>query len=208
MLAPDKITAVDAKTVKFELKHAYQPFHSALPLVSIVNPRVIKANEKDGDWGQAWLASNAAGSGPYMLDAESYKPDEAADLKRNPAHFMGWGHNSKPIDIVRCRNIKETNTRVNALLKGDDRRHRQLPADRPGRARAEGQERQGDPGRDHARHGHPHEQQKPPFDNVHFRRAISHAFNYKGFISGVLKDYADAQRRADPAQPVGLPRRT
>ena len=28
--------------------------------------------------------------------------------------------------------------------------------------------------------------QKPPFDNVHFRRAMSHAFNYNGFISGVL----------------------
>ena len=31
---------------------------------------------------------------------------------------------------------------------------------------------------------------KPPFDNLNFRLAMSHAFNYKGFIDGVLKGYA------------------
>jgi ABC-type transport system substrate-binding protein len=29
-----------------------------------------------------------------------------------------------------------------------------------------------------------------PFDNVTFRRCLSMAFNYRGFISGILKDYA------------------
>jgi peptide/nickel transport system substrate-binding protein len=206
VLAPDKITAVDAKTVKFELKHAYQPFHSALPLVSIVNPRVIKANEKDGDWGQAWLASNAAGSGPYTLDAASYKPDEAADLKRNPAHFMGWGHNSKPIDIVRCRNIKETNTRVNALIKGDiDATDSYLPTDQVERVQKAKNVKviQDETMRVMVIRMN---NQKPPFDNVHFRRAISHAFNYKGFISGVLKDYAIRNAGPIPQNLWGAPK--
>ena len=141
VLAPDKITAVDAKTVKFELKHAYQPFHSALPLVCIVNPRVIKANEKDGDWGQAWLASNAAGSGPYMLDAESYKPDEAARHEAQPGPLHGLGaqlqaHRYRPLP----QHQGDEHARQRAH-QGRHRRHRQLPADRPGRARAEGQER-------------------------------------------------------------------
>jgi peptide/nickel transport system substrate-binding protein len=42
---------------------------------------------------------------------------------------------------------------------------------------------------------------KAPFDNLNFRLAVSHAFNYKGFIDGVLKGYA--VRNAGPI-PVNL----
>ena len=49
---------------------------------------------------------------------------------------------------------------------------------------------------------------KPPFDNVHSRKCLSHAFNYKGFIQRRAQGLRDAQRRADPAQPVGRARRT
>ncbi len=206
VLAPDKVTAVDAKTVKFELKYGYQPFHAALPLVCIVNPRVIKAHEKDGDWGQAWLASNDAGSGPYMLDAASYKPAEELDMKRNAAHFMGWKHNAKPIDIVRCRNIKETTTRVNALLKGDiDATDSYLPTDQVERVLKAKNVRviKDETMRVMIIRMN---NRKPPFDNVHFRRAISHAFNYKGFISGVLKDYAVRNAGPIPQNLWGAPK--
>lgn len=190
VLDPKDVTAPDAKTVKFVLKHAYQPFLSTLPLVCIVNPRVIKANEKDGDWGAVWLASNAAGSGPYTLDAASYKPVEELDMKRFNDHFIGWSHNQRPIDIVRCRTIKETTTRVNALLKGDiDATDSYLPTDQVERILK-------------ARNVRLIKDEtmrvmvirmnnmKPPFSNVNFRKALSHAFNYPGFITGVLKDYA------------------
>ncbi len=47
---------------------------------------------------------------------------------------------------------------------------------------------------------------KAPFDNVNYRRALSHAFNYKGFISGVLKDYAVRNAGPIPANLWGAPK--
>src|SRR5581483_10674915 len=50
VLKPDNITAVDKSTVKFVLDRPYAPFLAAIPIVMIVNPRVVKPHEKDGDW--------------------------------------------------------------------------------------------------------------------------------------------------------------
>src|ERR1700753_4243089 len=99
--------------------------------------RVIEPNVKEVDGGQAWLASNAAGSGSYIPDISSYQPVQQIDLKRNPDHFMGWADNKSPIDIVRKRTIAETPTRVNALIKGDvDGTDSYLPVDQVDRVLA------------------------------------------------------------------------
>ena len=42
-------------------------------MIAVVNPRVIKPHEENGDWGAKWLASNEAGSGSYKLLPESYR---------------------------------------------------------------------------------------------------------------------------------------
>ncbi len=87
VLKPDNVTAPDKHTVRFVLDQAYAPFLSAVPIVMIVNPRAVKANESNNDWAAAWLASNAAGSGAYKLDASTYRPLERVDLKRNARPF-------------------------------------------------------------------------------------------------------------------------
>ena len=91
VLKPDNVTAPDKSTVRFVLDKPYAPFLAAIPLVCIVNPRVVKANEKDGDWGAAWLASNGAGSGAYRLDPATYRPLERArpEEQRRPLHGLG-----------------------------------------------------------------------------------------------------------------------
>jgi peptide/nickel transport system substrate-binding protein len=63
ILKPDGITAVDPLTVRFKLETSYAPFFAAIPSISIVNPQVVKANDKGSDWAKTWLASNGAGSG-------------------------------------------------------------------------------------------------------------------------------------------------
>src|SRR5262249_22043656 len=83
VLKPDNVTAPDKHTVRFVLDKPYAPFLAAVPIVMIVNPRVIKGHEQNNDWGATWLASNEAGSGAYDLDPASYRPLERADLKRN-----------------------------------------------------------------------------------------------------------------------------
>ena len=84
VLKPDNVTAPDKHTVRFVLDQAYAPFLSAVPIVMIVNPRAVKANESNNDWAATWLASNAAGSGAYKLDASTYRPLERVDLKPTP----------------------------------------------------------------------------------------------------------------------------
>src|SRR3954471_24525904 len=76
ILKPENITAPDPLTVRFKLETSYAPFFAAIPSISIVNPRIIKANEKNGDWAKSWLASNGAGSGAYKIVPAGYRPLE------------------------------------------------------------------------------------------------------------------------------------
>jgi peptide/nickel transport system substrate-binding protein len=201
LLDSGSITAPDLTTVVFKLKQPYAPFVAATPLVAILNRRVIEPNVKDNDWGQAWLASNSAGSGSYILDPSTYQPVQQIDMKRNPNHFVGWGHNKSPIEIVRRRNILETTTRVNALIKGDvDCTDSYLPPDQVERVMAS---KTATVSKDQSMRVMVlrMNNRKAPFDNLNFRLAMSHAFNYKGFIDGVLKGYA--VRNAGPI-PVNL----
>lgn len=205
VLDPANVTAPDKATVVFKLKHPYVPFLSATPLVAIVNRRVIEPNVKDGDWGTAWLSSNSAGSGPYTLDPASYQPVQQLDMKRFADHFMGWGHNKAPVEIVRRRNILETTTRINALIKGDiDGTDSYLPTDQVERVLAS---KTATVSKDESMRVMVlrMNNKKAPLDNVNYRKALSHAFNYKGFISGVLKDYAVRNAGPIPANLWGAP---
>ena len=91
VLKPDNITAPDKSTVRFMLDKPYAPFLAAIPIVMIVNPRVVKAHESNGDWGAAWLASNGAGSGAYQFDAATYRPLERADMKKQRRRISSAG---------------------------------------------------------------------------------------------------------------------
>jgi peptide/nickel transport system substrate-binding protein len=205
VLKAENITAPDKHTVQFKLNKAYAPFKAALPLVVIVNPRAIKPHEKNGDWGSAWLSSNSAGSGAYKLDASTYRPLEIVDLMRNEDHFYGWKDNAKPVDIVRAHPVKETSTRVLAVIKGDiDATDSYLPTDQVERVNKSKTARVA---RDESmrimiiRMNN----MKPPFNNINFRKCLSHAFNYKGFISVILKDYAVRNAGPIPKNLWGAP---
>lgn len=205
VLQADNVSAVDELTVQFVLDQPYAPFLATVPLVSIVNSEQTEANAADDDWGSTWLSSNAAGSGAYSLDAATYRPQEIADLYRHEDHFMGWDHNPEPIDVVRAHPVQETSTRVLALMRGDiDATDSYLPTDQVERVEsADGVHVAKDESmrimiiRMNNR--------KPPFDNINFRKCISHAFNYEGFISGILKDYAVRNAGPIPQNLWGAP---
>jgi peptide/nickel transport system substrate-binding protein len=72
ILKPESATAQDRYSVRFQLDRTYGPFFATIPMVFIVNPRVVKQHEKDGDWGADRLASNEAGSGAYRLIPSTY----------------------------------------------------------------------------------------------------------------------------------------
>jgi peptide/nickel transport system substrate-binding protein len=189
VMSADGVEKVDDLTVRFTLDQPYAPFLAAIPLVAIVNQEAVEANAADGDWGSGWLASNAAGSGAYMFDPETYIPQERMDLSINENHFYGWDDNDDPIEIVRAYPVQETSTRVLALINGDiDATDSYLPTDQVERVEAA----------DGARVSADESMrimiirmnnQRPPFDNENFRKCVSHAFDYEGFIDVVLGGY-------------------
>lgn len=206
VLDAEGISAPDPTTVVFKLKQPYAPFLAAMPLVAILNRRVIEPNVRDNDLGQAWLASNSAGSGCYVPDPGSYQPVQQLDLKRNRDHFMGWNDNPSPIEIVRRRSIMETTTRVNALIKGDvDCTDSYLPPDQVDRVLAS---KTATVSKDQSMRVMVirMNNSKAPFDNPNFRRAMNHAFNYTGFIDGVLKGFAVRNAGPIPGTLWGAPK--
>jgi peptide/nickel transport system substrate-binding protein len=201
----DSVTAVDKHTVRFVLEKPYAPFLSIIPVVTLVNRRVVEPHAKDNDWGNAWLAGNSAGSGAYIADPASYIPQKALDLKRNPNHFAGWSHNAKPIELIRVRPVAETTTRVLALMKGEiDVGDSYLPTDQVERLAKV---------KDVVVHRNESmrvfvirmNNTRPPFDNAHFRRCLSQAFNYESFIGVILKNFAERNPAPIPKNLWGFP---
>jgi peptide/nickel transport system substrate-binding protein len=199
------VTAVDRYTVKFVLEKPYAPFLSIVPVLTIVNRKPVEPNIKGDDWGFGWLSSNSAGSGAYIVEPANYIPQKQLDLKRNPKHFAGWGHNPKPIDAVKARDVFETLTRVLALIKGEiDMGDSYLPTDQVERLQKTKDvvvQRNQSMRLFVIRMNN----QKAPFDNVHFRRCMSHAFNYDGFIGVILKNFAERNPAPIPKNLWGYP---
>lgn len=190
VLKSENIDAIDPLTVRFKLDRPYAPFLSALPLVAILNSSLLKKNEREKDWGAGWLASNSAGSGAYRFEPATYRAQEIADLYRFGDHFHGWKGNDRPIERVHITSFRETSSRVLALIRGNvDTTDAYLPVDQVERVEKT-------PGlqvmRDESlrvmvirmHNG------RPPFDNKNFRKCLSYAFNYEGFINGILRGYA------------------
>ena len=192
VLKPENIKADGPYAVTMSLDVAYAPFVSAVPLVAIVNQKLVEANTvtKDGksDWGEAWLLSNDAGSGAFKIVAGSFKPLSQFDLEWFPDYFLGW--NPKHLTAIKARMIHETSTRVLAVSKGEiDLTDSYLPADQLEKLKKTAGVRvsQDTTMRTFIIRMN---NQRAPFNNVHFRRALSYAFNYKGFIEQVKHNYA------------------
>jgi peptide/nickel transport system substrate-binding protein len=206
ILKPENVTAPDALTVRFKLERAYGPFLAAIPIIAIVNGRLVRANEKDGDFGIAWLASNEAGSGAYSFVPGSLTTLEKLDMVRFDGHFLGWKDNPNPVPRVAIRAAKETSTGVLGLLNGSiDWTDSYLPTDqleqiqgsRVARVEKDVSMRTFVIRMNNSR---------APFNNVNVRKAFAHAFNYEGFIQEILKGYADRNAGPVPNQLWGAPK--
>lgn len=178
---PNAISVKNRYTIGFTLREPYAPFLSIVPTFCIVNPKVVEG--KPGPWGSEWLADNDAGSGSYVL--EKYSPGVGWTARRFKDHWMGW--KGDHVDDIEFRTVHETASRVMALMKGDIHGcDGYLPADQIEKLEK-----------------HPNinvyeeqsmriflirmHNQRPPFNDVHVRRAISYAFDYNAFNSEILK---------------------
>lgn len=107
--------AIDDSTVVIRLSAPFPGMIQALTRLYILNADVVRANERDGDWGQTWLQNNSAGSGPYRLT--SFQPEQQFVLDAIPDYWGGWHENHAERAVFRV--IREESTRRLALQRGE-----------------------------------------------------------------------------------------
>lgn len=200
-IKPGSTKALDAHTVEFNLSQPSAIFLTTVPDILVVNSELVKANERNGDWAEAWLARNEAGSGSYAL--RRHDPAVGWTGRRFVEHFAGW--TGQPFDDVEFRTVLETNTRVLGLIRGDYQgADGYLPYDQIQRLRQS-----------------PNVQiidqesmrvfilalntSKPLMNNVHFRRALAYAFDYDGFIANIMKGSVNRNPGPNPNNIWGTP---
>lgn len=95
----DSAEAVDSSTVVFHMKKPFGPFVNSLIRLSILNKDLVMEHavaEGDygefGDYGMSWLLTNDAGSGPYQVTSVKIETNLTAAKFDN--YFLGWEENA------------------------------------------------------------------------------------------------------------------
>ena len=202
MVEPGAARAVDDYTVEFKLKKPSAIFLSVVPEIHIVKAALVKKNESGDDWSQAWLSKNSAGSGAYKLT--QFDPAVGFVAERFPEHFKGWG--PKWIDEIEFRGVKDTNTRVLGLLRGDFQGiGGYLQTDQLNRIKANGNAQVLEAESMRVMMAQ-FNMTRAPITDVHVRRAINYAFDYDGFNNDILGGLVERNPTPLPNTIWGVPK--
>ena len=177
-LDADGIEAVDAHTVRFTLKNPFAPFLSFLPWWYVMNPREVMENEKDSDYGQAWLIDHAAGSGPFKI--KRWEQETLYELERNETYWRGWPQEA-PLAGVIYKLIRESASQRAALQAGEADIVEGLSSDDfEVVGNLPGVVVENHPGM--TTFGIKMNNQRGPTADINFRKAIAHAMDYDAFV--------------------------
>lgn len=121
------VKALDAKTLQIFIPENFGPSFVLNTLsanvAGVVEKAVVEKNVKDGDFGNEWLKTHSAGSGPFTL--RQWKPNEQVMLEANPGYWRG----APKIKRVVIRHVPEPATQRLLLEKGDVDLVRNLSSD-------------------------------------------------------------------------------
>ena len=113
----EKIRATDDQTLVIETAEQVAPtfFYYCLTAVigGIVDMKTVQAQEKGGDFGNEWLKTNSAGSGPFKI--VSWKANDRYVLERNDNYH---GTKALPKRVV-VQHVAEAASQRLLLEKGD-----------------------------------------------------------------------------------------
>jgi peptide/nickel transport system substrate-binding protein len=181
IIAAGSTKAIDRHTIEFNLTTPSAIFPSVTPEIYAANSELLKQQETNNDWGSSWLASNDAGGGSYELT--EFSPATGFKVRTFKDHFMG----PATIETVDFRGVIEANTRILGLMRGEFHgTDGYLPQDQIDKLR--GSETISVLEEESMRVFHIVIcNQRPPFTDVHFRRALSYAFDYNAFVNDLLK---------------------
>lgn len=121
-LTPDNveenIKLVDPMTFSMTMDQPYAPsfvlYCLTATVSSVVDSKLVKEHEANGDWGYDWLKTNYAGSGPFVI--REWRPSEAVIMERND----NWtGGDTPAMTRVIYRHMAESAAQRLALEAGD-----------------------------------------------------------------------------------------
>jgi len=115
-LDKDGIKVINDYTIEFNLKSPYAAFEMALPWWYIMNPKVVMANEKEGDMGQEWMKDHDAGSGPFRQ--KRWEHGSLYEVEAVEDYWKGW-ENPKHINGYIYKIIRESSSQRMGLEKGE-----------------------------------------------------------------------------------------
>lgn len=124
----DTVKATDANTVTMTLPDTFSPGAWLAVLANtaaaVVDSKVVKAHVANGDWGQTWLNSNSAGSGPYILN--NWTRDVKIEMHANTNYNLG---SAPAIKRLLWQNVANNATQLDMINKGEADMATDLSAD-------------------------------------------------------------------------------
>lgn len=203
----ESVEATDDQTVVFTLNQSYAPFLAALTRLQIVDSQTVMENEVDGDYGergdygQAYLSANSAGTGAYHVT--SHNPQEITQLARNDGYFVDMPDGAP--DEVRLVYGLEGATVRTLIARGEHDISSQWLAPEIIRALAERDDThlftESGTGGFYIKLN----TQRAPLDDVHCRRALGLALDYASVISLIqITDDVAQGRPANGPLPAGM----
>ncbi len=181
------VKAVGKTVVQFDLSGTYAPFLATLVRLPIVNKDLVLKNKKDGkfgangDYGQAFLSANDAGSGAYRVT--QHNPQTLTVLEKFKDYFLPFS--AKAPDTVRQLYSVESATMRTLMARKEHEISSQWHpqevlkalADQPGI----GLVTEGSGGSLMFKLN----TQRAPTDDVNFRKAMALAFDYTELVSAL-----------------------
>jgi peptide/nickel transport system substrate-binding protein len=111
----DAVTVTDPYTVQIKAKSfSFQlPYFATLVFIPPYDVKAVTPHTTTADpWAKDWLATHAAGYGPYYL--ESLTPGVQAVLRANPNYYLG----KAPIDKVIYKAVPDVSNRAALMSSG------------------------------------------------------------------------------------------
>jgi peptide/nickel transport system substrate-binding protein len=202
------VKALDRYTVQFILSGTYAPFLATLTRLPVVNKALVLKNKKDGkfgangDYGQAFLSGTDAGSGAYKVI--SHNPQELTVMEKFKDYFLPFA--PKAPDFVRQRYSVESATMRTLMVRKEHDITSQWHPQEVYKALA------AQPGIGLITEGGSGtllfklNTQRPPTDDVNFRKAMALAFDYDAMFSTLkITDKVSSGKPSRGPLPQGVP---
>ena len=88
----------------------------------VVNVKVAKEHEEDGDFGNTWMMTFAEGTGTGPYKITDFQPGDTVTLEKYDGYWAGW--EGDHFDKIIVRTVNESQTMRQLLEIGRGRHHR------------------------------------------------------------------------------------